>query len=352
VSSVAELMAAARADVESGWLPACQVAVGKDGDIVAFETFGAADDATRFCVFSATKPFVASAVWILIQEGRVDVSRPVADYIPEFGTAGKDIVTVEQVMLHTAGFPNARMAATEGADPAARVREFGKWQLEFEPGTRFEYHGGSAHWVLAELIARLGACDYRDYLEARVCTPHGLPRVLGIPVGAQEHCARLLPAGGGPSELEPLAAVLNDPAVRAAGVPGGGAFMTAADLARFYQALLHNPEGVWDADVLRDATTNVRCNFDDPLMGAPVNRTLGLVLAGDDGKHMLRYAIFGAGCSPGSFGHAGAHGQVGWADPASGISFAYLTNGVDADMMREGIRRNALASLAASLELD
>ena len=57
-------------------------------------------------------------------------------------------------------------------------------------------------------------------------------------------------------------------------------------------------------------------------------------------------------CSPGSFGHAGAHGQVGWADPASGISFAYLTNGVDADMMREGIRRNALASLAASLELD
>ena len=109
MSSVDELMAAARADVESGWLPACQVAVGKDGDIVAFETFGAADDATRFCVFSATKPFVASAVWILIQEGRLDVSRPVADYIPEFGTAGKDIVTVEQVMLHTAGFPNARM---------------------------------------------------------------------------------------------------------------------------------------------------------------------------------------------------------------------------------------------------
>jgi CubicO group peptidase (beta-lactamase class C family) len=209
VTTVDELMAAARADVESGWLPACQVAVGKDGDIVAFETFGAADDATRFCVFSATKPFVASAVWILIQEGRLDVSRPVADYIPEFGTAGKDIVTVEQVMVHTSGFPNALMRASEGADPAARVRAFGKWQLEFEPGTRFEYHGGSAHWVLAELIARLGACDFRDYLEARVCTPHGLPRVLGIPVGAQEHCAALLPAGGGPSDrLEPPPAAL------------------------------------------------------------------------------------------------------------------------------------------------
>ena len=124
MTTVDELMAAARADVERGWLPACQVAVGKDGDIVAFETFGAADDATRFCVFSATKPFVASAVWILIQEGRLDVSRPVADYIPEFGTAGKDIVTVEQVMLHTAGFPNAPMDPVEGADPARRVQRF------------------------------------------------------------------------------------------------------------------------------------------------------------------------------------------------------------------------------------
>ena len=103
--------------------------------------------------------------------------------------------------------------------------------------------------------------------------------------------------------------------------------------------------------MLRDAKTHVRCTFDDPLMGVPVNRTLGLVLAGDDGKHMLRYAIFGAGCSPGSFGHAGAHAQVGWADPATGISFAYLTNGVDTDMIREAMRSNALASLAASLEL-
>jgi CubicO group peptidase (beta-lactamase class C family) len=82
-----------------------------------------------------------------------------------------------------------------------------------------------------------------------------------------------------------------------------------------------------------------------------VNRTRGLVLAGADGKHQLRYAIFGRGCSPGSFGHAGAHGQVAWADPASGLSFVYLANAIDADMMRPGIRANALATLAADLDL-
>jgi CubicO group peptidase (beta-lactamase class C family) len=142
---------------------------------------------------------------------------------------------------------------------------------------------------------------------------------------------------------------MNDPQVRAVGVPGGGACATAADLARFYQALLHNPGGLWDAGVLRDATSHIRCTFDDPLMGVPVNRTLGLVVAGDDGKHILRYAIFGSGCSPRSFGHAGIHAQLAWADPESGISFAYLNNAVTDDQMGAGIRANRLATIAADL---
>ena len=53
--------------------------------------------------------------------------------------------------------------------------------------------------------------------------------------------------------------------------------MTAANLARFYQGLLHNPDGVSDADVLRNATTNIRCTFPDPLLGVSANRTMGLV---------------------------------------------------------------------------
>jgi CubicO group peptidase (beta-lactamase class C family) len=85
-------------------------------------------------------------------------------------------------------------------------------------------------------------------------------------------------------------------------------------------------------------------------MGVACNRTLGLVVAGDDDMHQLRYAIFGAGCSPGSFGHAGAYGQVAWADPESGLSFAYLTNGLDSDQLRAGIRSNGLATIASALE--
>jgi len=347
VSTIRDLLDLARSDVESGWLPSCQLAVARDGELIAFETFGAATNDTRFCVFSCTKPIVASAVWVLIGEGLLDVSRPVAEYVPEFAVNGKEAVTVEQVMLHTSGFPNALMAGIDGADPVARRATFEKWELEWEPGTRFEYHATSAHWVLADIIERLGGIDFRDFVEQRVCRPLGLPRVLGIAEGQQAGIAQLVAIGDGPRD--DLIMWLDRPEVRAAGVPGGGAIMRAADLALFYQAVMANPGALWDAEVLADAKTHVRCVLPDALLQVPVNRTLGLVLAGDDGQHFMRYGSFGVANSPRSIGHAGAHMQVGWGDPTTGISFAYCTNGIDSDVMKEAMRGLNLSNVAAAL---
>jgi CubicO group peptidase (beta-lactamase class C family) len=346
------MLDAARKLVDDGITPACQLAVGRAGDIICFETFGAATNDSRFCVFSATKPIVASAVWLLIGDGLLDPSRPVAHYIPEFATNGKQVVTVEQVLLHTAGFPNAPMDAVEGGDTVTRVKRFTEWTLEWEPGSRFEYHALAAHWVLAELIDRLSGHDFRDFIETRVCTPNGLPRVLGLQPEEQDHIAACVPLGKMPDD-SPIPAVdtmiLDRPEVRAVGVPGGGAIMTAATMARFYQALLHDPNGVWDTGVLHDAKTNVRCSFPDPLMHVAANRSLGLVLAGDDGLHQFRYGMFGKDNSPGSFGHAGAHCQVAWADPATGISFTFVKNGLQADMMADALNVIPITDAAAAL---
>jgi CubicO group peptidase (beta-lactamase class C family) len=138
----------------------------------------------------------------------------------------------------------------------------------------------------------------------------------------------------------------NTPAARSAGVPGGGAIATAADVALFYQALLHNPGTLWDPAILSDVTSNVRTTFRDPMTGVPANRTLGLVKAGDDGKSHMRHNM-GRTVSPRAFGHGGAGGQIAWADPATGLSFCYLTNGLDAHVLREGRRGVALSSRAA-----
>jgi CubicO group peptidase (beta-lactamase class C family) len=348
--SIDQLLDAAAKLVADDVTPACQVAIARDGELVCFETFGAATSETRFMFFSATKPIVASAVWLLIGDGLLDISRPVAHYVPEFATNGKERVTVEQVLLHTSGFPNAPMDPVEGADPVTRIKRFTEWKLEWEPATRFEYHALSAHWVLAELIERLsGDADFRDVIEHRVCEPLGLPRLLGLPCEDQDDIAIGVRLGDTEPVLGGDSMRLNEPAVREAGIPGGGAIMTAATMARYYQALLHNPGALWDADVLADAKTNIRCTFPDPLLNVAVNRSIGLIIAGDDGMHQLRYAVFGKRNSPGAFGHSGAHLQIAWADPETGISFAFCKNGLQTDMLADATRVMPLSNLAAAL---
>ena len=111
---------------------------------------GDADIDTRFTIFSATKALVASTVWTCLAEGSIKLDSLVADMIPEFATNGKEDITVEQVMLHTSGFPRNGWDV-EMATSAGRRERFAKWKTNWEPGTRYEYHATTAHWVLAEL---------------------------------------------------------------------------------------------------------------------------------------------------------------------------------------------------------
>lgn len=360
---VDELRARVRREVDEGRLPSAQFALARHGRLAAFETFGAASNDNRYAVFSVTKAFVAGAAWILIGDGRLDVSRRVVDYIGEFGTNGKDVITVEQLMLHTSGFPHAPLGPPAWADRQSRLEAFAGWRLSWEPGTAYEYHATSAHWVLAELIERLSGQDFRDFIDDHVTGPLGLPRMLGVP--ADEHDDVVVPAMCGErpsaeeikeilgvdelpfSEVTPEALVyVATPETGQVGIPGGGGITSAATVALYYQALLHDPVGLWDADVLADATGNVRCRLGDPLRGIPANRTLSLVVAGDDGLASVRG--FGHTQSPRTFGHNGAGGQIAWADPESGLSFCYLTNGLDLNMFREFRRSVGLTSRAAA----
>ena len=360
--AVEKVLVRARREVDEGLLPSCQLAIAQDGKIVINETFGAATARTRYVMFSATKAVVAGAAWQLIGDGSLDVERRVVDYLPEFGTNGKDVITVEQVMLHTSGFPQAPLGPPDWADRSRRLARFARWRLNWEPGTRYEYHPTSAHWVLAELIERVAGADYRDVVNERVCQALGLNALrLGVPTPEQGDVAELVLCGSAPTTDELQAAFgvgelpvtevtddaligFNDPAAREVGVPGGGGITTAADLALYYQALLHNTGDLWKPDVLADATGRVRNRMPDPLLGVPANRSLGLVLAGDDGGSAQRG--LGHTVSPAAFGHNGAGGQIAWADPASGLSFTYLTNGLDRHVIRLWRRGSSVSSLA------
>ena len=325
---------AAQREIGNG-LTACQVAVGCDNEIIWTRSFGSATADTRFWVASATKPMVSSAIWLLIGDGELDIERPVADYVPEFAANGKRDVTVEQVLLMTCGFPNAPMDPADGADPARRIAQLARWTLEHEPGTRYVYHGASAHWVLAELIERQSGQRFADFVEERVTRPLGLPRLLGIPRDRQTDIAQLCCAADAQTKaLFDLAAKIE------AGEPGGGGVMTASTLALFYQGLLHNPGRLWNPEVLADGVGNVRCTLPDPLMNLPANRTLGVVIGAGFGTTW--------GASPTAFGWPGAGGQIGFAEPATGISFAFLQMG-DCDQIGQFVRGIQMSNLALQL---
>lgn len=369
------LLARARRSSETDPPCAVQVALFRHGESLAFETFGRAhfggeapgerdaDATTLFCIYSVTKAITAGATLLVLQDGLLRLSDPVVDYLPEFGSNGKDAVTVEQLLTHTAGFPGERFAHVDWEDPALRRAHFASWKLEWPPGSRFVYHGASSMWVLAELISRVTGSDYREFMRARIFEPLGLHDLfVGLPDAEEHRVADVITVGQPMSEAKrarspvdapvigpEIAAQGNSPESRRAGSPGGGGIATARDIARYYQGLLADAagrgSGIWRPETLQDAWQIRNPDLVDPMTGQPALRGLGFVIAGQEGR---MWRGFADGCSPRAFGHMGAGGQISWADPETGLSFAFLTSGAQQDAARQGVNGFKLSTLAAA----
>ncbi|HVC45059.1 MAG TPA: serine hydrolase domain-containing protein, partial [Candidatus Binataceae bacterium] len=348
----------------------------RGGKIAAMKTFGRAmqggvekpaTDETLYCIFSCTKAIISSAIWILIGEGKLEVGERAGDIVPEFASNGKETITVEQLLLHTGGFPNAPFPQPDWNSHEKRLERFKSWRLEFPVGQRFVYHPTAGFWVLGEIIERRAGVDFRAFVRDRIALPLGLPALrVGLPRAEHDRVADLVWVGQSltaedykkmgapmPPETEVTETAItgfNSAVVRESGVPGGGGITTAADLALFYQGLLHNPavaggRPIWRAETLREARRVRSGDYFDPIFKYKCNRALGVVVAGDDG--FANYRGFGRTNSPIAFGHGGAGGQIGWGDPVTGISLGYCTNGFDRNEIRQGRRGVAISSLAA-----
>ncbi len=138
--AVDTLLTRVRKEVDEGLLPAVQIAIARHGKVGVLEHFGACNQDSLFCLFSATKGATVAAAWLLFQEGKLREDERVVDIIPAFGANGKDRVTVAQLFAHTAGFPHAPFRAEDWLDPERRAYRFAQWRLSWEPGSRFEYH--------------------------------------------------------------------------------------------------------------------------------------------------------------------------------------------------------------------
>jgi CubicO group peptidase (beta-lactamase class C family) len=376
---VQALMDRAERDVKEGVLPACQVAIARKGRIAAMKTFGRAvqggvekpaTDETVFVAMSATKAITSSALWLLIQEGKISPADKIVKYVPEYGTNGKESTTIEHLLIHTAGIPAAPGSFKDWGDRKRRLERFAQWRPVNPPGEKFIYHIHANYWPIADAIERITGKRLGEFVRERIAEPLGLPDLrIGLPRPIQHRMADVKWVGEPAKEEEyrklgvtpPRANLdsinedvvleMNDPELREMDFPAGGLMTTAGDIALFYQALLndgkaHDGTRIWQPEMLREARRIRSGNLIDPARGITANRALGIVIAGGDGKANLRG--FGRTNSAEAFGHPGFGGQIGWADPATGISFGYLTNGYDRNDLREGRRSVAVCSLAGA----
>ncbi|MFI9823927.1 serine hydrolase domain-containing protein [Streptomyces sp. NPDC052013] len=324
---------------------------------------------TAQVVRSATKGVAAAVLLLLHQRGELDLDAPVGHYWPEFKAQGKEKVLVRHVLNHRAGLPvlDRPLTPQEAADPQRAAEAVAAQAPVWEPGTDHGYHALTYGWLVDELVRRVTGRGSGEWIADEIAGPLGLDLWVGLPDAQAHRVGRVArvdgPEPAGVLRARPKRAVTeayadpdsltrrafaaitpfpdqNDPAFRAAALPAANGIATAEGLARFYASLIGPVDGVR----LLDAATVGLARAEE---SAGPDRVL---VVGT--RFGLGYMLHGSASpflAPGSFGHPGRGGSLGFADPETGIAFGYVTNGfrrtVTADPRAQALVRAVRSAL-------
>ena len=149
---------------------------------------------TPFLLFSCTKALTAVCIHQLVEEGKLELDAPVADYWPEFGTGGKETATVAQTLLHQAGIPERgiRQQVPLWWSWDRVVNNVAGLTAEFEPGTKTAYHLVNNGFILGELVRRVSNVMIDVYMQRELFDPLGMKdSYLGIPAAEMGRASEL-----------------------------------------------------------------------------------------------------------------------------------------------------------------
>ena len=297
--------------------------------------------------YSVGKPIVAIEVLQLVASGELELDEPASRWWPEL-LAGQHGATVRDALCHRAGVPSIRQPLTNEAlwswdTMAGALAATEPW---WPPGTRHGYHTNTYGFLTGELARRVTGRLPGEWLRAEVAGPLGADLAWGLGPADQARCADVewqsplpLPVDwDAPLDLPDEQAMLvlgyvNPPGIsslgvvntaewRATQVPSTNLHATARGVARLYAALAAGGtiDGVTvlDCDVLTEATTPQSEGW-CPFLERDVTFGLGFQPTRPDRPF---------GPNPGSFGHFGTGGALGFADPGAGLAFGYVMNAV------------------------
>ncbi len=318
-----------------------QLCVIRDGRVVLDRSFRCDPDAL-FWIFSAGKPYTAMLVHLLAERGELDLDDPVARWWPEFAQHGKDRITIRHVLQHRAGLPTAGSFLGDAlaiADWDRSVHRIERAHPRWPAGEVPAYEILTFGFILGELVRRVTGVPVADLLRTELLEPLAVhDTYLGLPDSAWSRHVPLRIRG--PLGL-PTQVVLNQRRTRRAVIPSAGISTTARDLGAFYDMLLNDgrvrlagsagePTGTVILRPETVAAARVATSHDevDRFAGFAMRWSQGFQLGGAGSPADLRGSL-GRLNRPRAFGHNGSSCCIGWADPDSGIVFAYVSNRFD-----------------------
>ncbi|GEC07172.1 esterase [Streptomyces spinoverrucosus] len=302
-------------------------------------------------VYSATKGATTTAAHMLAERGALDLDAPVAKYWPEFAANGKADIPVRWLLSHQAGLItlDQPVPLNEALAWHPMTAALAAQRPLWTPGTAHGYHGRTWGWLVGEVIRRVSGRTPGRFFADEIAAPLGLDFFIGLSAEQRDRVSRMvyqrptvdlttMPTESVPEELREQVAAWRDPQsysnraymvtdpaeidfdspeVQAAELPASNGVGTAHALARMYAALIGEVDGV--------------------RLLAP--ETLGLAVkeqAGGKDQVMLIPSRFSSGYTlptetnpmvgPGSFGHTGRGGSLGFADLERGVAFGYVMN--------------------------
>lgn len=308
-------------------------------------------------VFSCTKGATAICAHVLASGGKLDLDAPVAELWPEFATHGKERATTRMMLDHSVGVPALR----------AKVKDSGPYEWDYmtgllaeeapfwEPGTRNGYHGFTFGWTVGEMVRRAAGVSLGTFFQNEIARPLGLDFWIGLPEEIEPRVAPIIPfvykaeQAKTPFMID-LATKKESPAAlfffnvgawraggantragRAAEIGAANGITNARGLAGLYAPLANGGGNLVDAKTLTRMGEVSMATHDDATLRIPTRFALGFMKSMDNRRRSIGAELFGPDVDSvimgsAAFGHVGAGGSLGFADPVAGLSFGYTMN--------------------------
>ena len=323
------------------------------------------DEETLVLIWSATKGLGSACLLHVLQEHKIDIGRRVGEFWPEFASAKKENITLAQLLSHQAGLAALDRKANV-LDYAAVINALEQQEPNWLPGTAHGYHARTFGFLLEELVRRISSTRLAEYWQRTFAEPLGLDLWIGLPENENARVATMY-APKAAKQPEPkqfyldvatrgtfahkvftsphgLNAVseMNKPEIRAQPIVSFGGIGNARSLAKFY-AMLANGGRMEDRQFFAEKTMDwmktTLTDGIDRVFQIPTAFSAGFMKDSEESERRRfgRSTKLPVQCQCGShlgpFGHPGAGGSNGFADPENGISFAYVMNQMEPSVL-------------------